>query len=88
MKLKTRFNVGDTVYIVKGFIVKDCIDSIEITAYGNEQKDACICYKFSDGFGEDYLKTETEVFATKEEAVKYLDENVYDNTCQKSSYID
>ena len=88
MKIKTKFNAGDTVYIVKGVIVKECIYSVETTSFGDEPKDTYISYKFKDGFSGDYSKTEDEVFSTKEEAIKYLNAHVYDNTCQKTLYID
>ena len=87
MNIKTKFNVGNIVYIVKGIILKHCIDGIEINAFGNTQKETQICYRFRDGFSGSFLKHENEVFSTKEEAIKYLNNNVLDNTCEKS-YVD
>ena len=87
MKIKTKFNVGDVVYIVKGIISKHCINGIEINAIGNTQKETQICYRFRDGFSGSFLKHEDEVFSTKEEAIKYLNNNVLDNKNEKS-YVD
>ncbi len=78
MEIKTRFNIGDCVYIVRDTsISKETVARIEVTVYRNSE--LSINYTFRLCFSGSYTRSEEQVFATPEEALKYLSKNVQDN---------
>ena len=76
MTIKTKFNVGDEVYIVESEIKKAKVHRINITADSWENGAYRINYEFRCGFSGTFSVTEEKVFKTPEEALKSLKANV------------
>lgn len=67
MNIKTRYNIGESVWFLEGYKVQSAIISgVNIQQLGDSKP--CIAYKF-------HLyqpKMEHQVFKTKEELIKYI----------------
>ncbi len=76
MKIETKFNVGDTVYTLEGFSIKEMpIYSLVIRVYSPGKVE--IKYTLESGKNHDDKtiiteRFENQVFATKEELLKSL----------------
>lgn len=67
MKINTKFNIGDAVYILDGYKVQRAnIMGVRFEQHGEAK--ASIIYQF----GIFPMKKESECFQTKEELLKYL----------------
>lgn len=69
MQIKTKYNVGDTFYILTNKIKKCKVSLIEVRVYGDN---ADIKYGYRDGCLATFWAKECEAFSSSEEVINHL----------------